>query len=229
MEKNNQNMDINSKISLVLSKITDEKIYSNIMQELFCNGLGNPIKFIDSLNILPKLDANQIKNNFLKNNRLIVSKIKDIIKTPYNDIYKILSCIYGAFLGDAIGAFCEFEEPKEMALSLAYAIMDNPKKEELLVDYIYFYYGAWFNTQPLDFGNTTKSALQLFNFFQFNPNLNSFKDIEKIIFNNNINSLSNGFLMRKSPFIAWLYYRYNVEMNSAFSSIGLLLNGSYGN
>ena len=106
-----------------------------------------------------------------------------------------------------------------MALSLAYAIMDNPKKEELLVDYIYFYYGAWFNTQPLDFGNTTKSALQLFNFFQFNPNLNSFKDIEKIIFNNNINSLSNGFLMRKSPFIAWLYYRYNVEMNSAFSSI----------
>ena len=245
MEKNNQNMDINSKISLVLSKITDEKIYSNIMQELFCNGLGNPIKFIDSLNILPKLDANQIKNNFLKNNRLIVSKIKDIIKTPYNDIYKILSCIYGAFLGDVIGAFCEFEEPNkknstyifrtsntviggvpgqvtddsEMALSLAYAIMDNPKKEELLVDYIYFYYGAWFNTQPLDFGNTTKSALQLFNFFQFNPNLNSFKDIEKIIFNNNINSLSNGFLMRKSPFIAWLYYRYNVEINTAFSSI----------
>ena len=84
MEKNNQNMDINSKISLVLSKITDEKTYSNIMQELFCAGLGNPIKFIDSLNILPKLDANQIKNNFLKNNRLIVSKIKDIIKTPYN-------------------------------------------------------------------------------------------------------------------------------------------------
>ena len=169
MEKNNQNMDINSKISLVLSKITDEKIYSNIMQELFCNGLGNPIKFIDSLNILPKLNSNQIKDNFLRNIRLIVSKIKDIIKTPYNDIYKILSCIYGAFLGDAIGAFCEFEEPKdnsknifstsytviggvpgqvtddsEMALSLAYAIMDNPKKEELLVDYIYFYYGAWF-------------------------------------------------------------------------------------
>ena len=245
MEKNNQNMDINSKISLVLSKITDEKIYSNIMQELFCNGLGNPIKFIDSLNILPKLNSNQIKDNFLRNIRLIVSKIKDIIKTPYNDIYKILSCIYGAFLGDAIGAFCEFEEPKdnsknifstsytviggvpgqvtddsEMALSLAYAIMDNPKKEELLVDYIYFYYGAWFKTDPLDYGNTTKHALKDFDFIKNAPYLQNFKNIETNIIKGNYDSLSNGFLMRKSPFIAWLYYRFYNEINTTFSTIG---------
>ena len=245
MEKNNQNMDINSKISFVLSKITDEKLYSNIMQELFCNGIGKPLKFIDALNILPKLNTKQMQENFINNIKKIILKIKIIIKNPYDDIYKVLSCIYGAFLGDAMGAFCEFEQPNknnsdnifkykntviggalgqvtddsEMALSLAYAIMDNPLKEELLVDYIYFYYGAWFKTNPLDFGNTTKSALELFDFFKFNPNLNNFRNIEKIIFNNNIKSLSNGFLMRKTPFIAWLYYRFYNEINNTFSSI----------
>ena len=245
MEKNYQDMDINSKISLVLSKITDEKQYSNIMQELFYYGIGKPLKFIDSLNVLPKLNSKQIQENFNKNIKLIILKIKNIIQTPNDDIYKILSCIYGAFLGDVIGSFCEFEQPNkqnssfifrtnntviggvpgqvtddsEMALSLAYAIMDNPKKEELLVDYIYFYYGSWFKTDPLDFGNTTKAALELFDFLKFNPNLNNFKTIEKIIYNNNIQSLSNGFLMRKSPFIAWLYYRFNAEINSAFSSV----------
>ena len=224
-------MDINSKISLVLSKIIDEKTYSFIMQELFCYEIGKPLKFIDSLNILPKLNVQQLQNNFRKNIQKIISEIKNIIKTPYDDIYKVLSCIYGAFLGDAMGAFCEFEEPNknnskyifrtdntviggapgqvtddsEMALSLAYAIMDNPKKEELLVDYIYFYYGAWFNTQPLDFGNTTKNALELFDFFKFNPNLNNFKVIEPVINTSNKQSLSNGFLMRKCTFIAWLY------------------------
>ena len=245
MEKNNQNMDINSKISLVLSKIIDEKTYSFIMQELFCYEIGKPLKFIDSLNILPKLNVQQLQNNFRKNIQKIISEIKNIIKTPYDDIYKVLSCIYGAFLGDAIGAFCEFEEPNknnskyifrtdntviggapgqvtddsEMALSLAYAIMDNPIKDQLMPDYIYFYYGAWFNTQPLDFGNTTKNALELFDFFKFNPNLNNFKVIEPVINTSNNQSLSNGFLMRKCTFIAWLYYRFYNEINTVFNVI----------
>ena len=95
--------------------------------------------------------------------------------------------------------------------------MDNPKKEELLVDYIYFYYGAWFKTNPLDYGKTTKNALKEFNFIKNNPNLNNFKEIEKIIFKDNYDSLSNGFLMRKSPFIAWLYYRFSDDIDKAFN------------
>ena len=40
-------------------------------------------------------------------------------------------------------------------------------------------------------------------------NINDFKD--------NYDSLSNGFLMRKSPFIAWLYYRFSDDIDKAFN------------
>ena len=243
MEKNNQ-MDINTSIDFLLSQCTDLQTYSNIMKELFQSGIENKFNYIDSFNILPKKSKEEKMKNFQQNVYKINMYLKTIIKSPSLDIYKVLSCIYGAFLGDAMGAFCEFEQPNkknsakifrldntviggvpgqvtddsEMALSLAYAIMDNPKKEELLVDYIYFYYGAWFKTDPLDFGNTTKHALKDFDFTKNHPNLNKFKDIEIKIIQGNFNSLSNGFLMRKSPFIAWLYYRFYNEINTAFSS-----------
>ena len=242
MEEKNEN--INSKIDLFLSQCNDVQIYSTIMQELFTNGLFKPSKQIVSFQILPNLTENQLNNNFNKNIKKLIEHIKKIIKSQsHDDMYKVLSCIYGAFLGDAMGAFCEFEQPNkknsakifrldntviggvpgqvtddsEMALSLAYAIMDNPKKEQLIIDYLYFYYGAWFQTKPLDFGNTTKIALKDFNFIKNHPNLNNFKEIEKIIFEKNYNSLSNGFLMRKSPFIAWLYYRFSDEIDKAFN------------
>jgi len=242
MEKKSD--DINSKIDIILSLCKDAQIYSNIMQDLFIVGLFKPSKQILSFKVLPNLDEKHLKKNFAKNFKKLIECIKKIIKSPSNnDIYKVLSCIYGAFLGDAMGAFCEFEKPNkenstyifnlqntvvggvpgqvtddsEMALSLAYAIMDNPKKEELLADYIYFYYGAWFKTNPLDYGKTTKNALKEFNFIKNNPNLNNFKEIEKIIFKDNYDSLSNGFLMRKSPFIAWLYYRFSDDIDKAFN------------
>ena len=198
MEKKSD--DINSKIDIILSLCKDAQIYSNIMQDLFIVGLFKPSKQILSFKVLPNLDEKHLKKNFAKNFKKLIECIKKIIKSPSNnDIYKVLSCIYGAFLGDA------------------YAIMDNPKKEELLVDYIYFYYGAWFKTNPLDYGKTTKNALKEFNFIKNNPNLNNFKEIEKIIFKDNYDSLSNGFLMRKSPFIAWLYYRFSDDIDKAFN------------
>ena len=239
-----QNNDINTKISIVLSKIVDEKIYSYIMKELFTYEIGKQLKFINNLNILPKLNETQLQQNFKNNIRKIISKIKYFIQNPNSDVYKVLSCIYGAFLGDAIGAFCEFKEPNknnsrdifkltstviggelgqvtddsEMALSLAYAIMDNPMKDQLIPDFLYFYYGAWFNTQPLDYGKTTKNALELFDFVNFNPNFYHFYKIENEILSKNKKSLSNGFLMRKSTFIVWLYYRFYNEINFTFSS-----------
>ena len=245
MEKNEGFNDINTKISLIIAKCNDANVYSLIMQDLYINGLFNPSSVINSFNYLPILQEKQLRNNFYKNINKIISYIKTTTNYPELDIYKVLSCIYGAFLGDAMGAFCEFEQPNknnskrifkypntviggvpgqvtddsEMSLSLAYAIMDNPMKEELLVDYIYFYYGAWFKTNPLDYGNTTEQALKPFDFIKFNPNAYNFNSIETSILQNNFNSLSNGFLMRKSPFIAWLYYRFYYEINEIFSDI----------
>ena len=244
MEKMKAPIDINTKISHLISQCNNPEMYSKIIGELFVYGIESPSKFIDSLNILPKLGEKEIKNNLIKNMKKIMIAIKEIISSPLHDMYKVLSCIYGAFLGDALGAFCEFEQPNknnskmifkypntviggvpgqvtddsEMALSLAYAIMDNPMKKELLVDYIYFYYGAWFKTNPLDNGNTTQQALIPFDFLKFNPHFYNFNKIEQSIAQINANSLSNGFLMRKSTFIVWLYYRYNNEINIAFSS-----------
>ena len=106
-------MDINDIIDFLLSQCNDLQTYSNIMQELFKNGIENKFSYIESLNILPKISDNQKMNNFKKNINKINTFLKTIIQSPTLDIFKVLSCIFGAFLGDAMGAFCEFEEPKD--------------------------------------------------------------------------------------------------------------------
>ena len=112
MEKKSD--DINSKIDIILSLCKDAQIYSNIMQDLFIVGLFKPSKQILSFKVLPNLDEKHLKKNFAKNFKKLIECIKKIIKSPSNnDIYKVLSCIYGAFLGDAMGAFCEFEKPNK--------------------------------------------------------------------------------------------------------------------
>ena len=231
---------------LILEVITkckeDPQIYSNIMQEFFKNGIEKQNICLDSLNYLPPFKPKELLSNFKRNITKIVNYIKTEIK-PNLDIYQVLSCIFGAFLGDAIGAFCEFEGPNmknhrnifntnmtviggikgqitddsEMALCLAYSIMDMITKNELNSDYIYFYYGAWYKSKPLDIGSTTTKALKFFDFDKFNPNNKQFTFIEKDIKEKNKASLSNGFLMRKSPFIAWYYYRFYSEINNTFN------------
>jgi len=241
---NKEDTDINGKIKNFISQC-DNQSYLNIMHDIFTQGIEKPLISINLMEILPKLNEKDLKNNFIKNINKIVSYLKSIIKYQTLDIYSALSCIYGAFLGDAMGAFCEFEKPNkknsqyifnypntviggvqgqvtddsEMALSLAYAIMDNPKKEEIIPDYIYFYYGSWFKTNPLDFGNTTSIALKDFKFKDYFTNSNNFQTYEGNIIKNNYNSLSNGFLMRKSPFIVWLYFRFYNEISIAFDNI----------
>ena len=137
--------------------------------------------------------------NFKKNIQKIVNSIKNEVK-PSLLIYNVLSCIFGAFYGDALGAFCEFSkcsndnhkkifkttpyfggekgqvtDDSEMAMSLAYAIMDSPSKENLDPNYLYFYYGAWSKSHPIDIGHNTKKALSKFNFNQFHPKRDGFK------------------------------------------------------
>ena len=63
-------------------------------------------------------------------------------------------------------------------MCLAYAIMGNPEKENLNPNYIYFYYGAWYKSNPIDMGHTIEKAFKKFDFNKFNPindNLRMFK------------------------------------------------------
>mgnify|MGYP002624576823 CR=1 FL=1 len=248
---NMNNSLIKEKIEKVVNRCINEEIYSNIMSDFFTKGIVKHSFYLLSLQILSDLTEDEMKNNFEKNIKRLIYCINNEIK-PGLIIYNVLSCIYGAFYGDALGSFCELYEydknnhnkifkqipvfggqigqitdDSEMAMSLAYAIMDNPSKESLDVNYLYFYYGAWSKTDPLDIGIATRKAFENFDFVQYHPKKQGFKNIENNILNNNSQSLSNGFLMRKSTFIAWLFYRFYGEINKAFNEIkdtGPLLN-----
>ena len=232
--------DIKVKIDQVINKcIKEEEVYLNIITDFFTQGINKNSMSLASLQILPYIKDKNLQDNFKKNIQKIVNSLKNEIK-PGLILYKVFSCIYGAFYGDALGAFCEFShfskenhkkifkvtpyfggekgqvtDDSEMAMSFAYAIMDIPFKENLDPNYLYFYYGAWSKSHPIDIGHSTKKALAKFNFSQFLPKRDGFKNIETELYQNNNKTLSNGFLMRKSTFIIWLFYRFYGEINKA--------------
>jgi len=177
---------------------------------------------------------------FKKNIQTIKQKIYSIIKNKDDkaneDLYIILSTIYGAFLADSMGSFCEFTEfnkrnhdmifkktkdtifdlgqvtdDSEMAMSLAYSIMDNPNYNSLNQNLIFFYYVIWYYSNPLDLGITTETALgtidQTFLEQKLDITSNSTfsSSIKKYIYKNNKGSLANGLLMRLSPLLTWFY------------------------
>ena len=242
-ENNMNNNNIKERIEQLVYRCIEDGIYSNIISDYFTQGIVKTSFCLESLEILPHIKEYELKKNFEENIKRIIYCINNEIK-PGLIIYNVLSCIYGAFYGDILGSFCEFSDPNknnhkkifknlpvfggqigqvtddsEMAMSLAYAIMDNPSKETLDVNYLYFYYGAWFKSGPLDIGDTTRNAFKAFDFKQCHPKKSHFKNIEYNIYDNNFESLSNGFLMRKSTFIAWLFYRFYGEINKALSEI----------
>ena len=245
--QNSINMNISpiqEKIDQLVNRcIKSDEVYSNIISDYFTKGIVKTCYFLESLQILPYLKENELKKNFEKNIKKIIYCINNEIK-PGLVVYDALSCIYGSFYGDVLGSFCELSEydknnhnkifkyipafggeigqvtdDSEMAMSMAFAIMDNPSKETLDVNYLYFYYGAWFKSKPLDIGNATKKAFEKFDFQKYHPKKLEFKNIESKIYNDNFFSLSNGFLMRKSTFIVWLFYRFYGEINKAFNEI----------
>ena len=157
------------------------------------------------------------------------------------DFYISLSCIFGAFFFDSCGSHCEFskgdnknhyyiyeeESPQqifkngqitddsEMAISRAFAIMDSKDLSTLNTDNIFYYYGVWFNLQPLDIGLTTQNALMFFDkkkmILNGNEHDNFFFDneIKNTIANLNKKSLANGGLMKISTLIVWFFYVNN--------------------
>ena len=169
-----------------------------------------------------------------KNLRKIYDKIKEITLENNHDEYKAYSTIFGAFLGDSLGSYCEFThyfpsnyknifkgpnvfgcppgqitDDSEMALSMAYAIMDNPDSNNLNSDLLYYYYGNWMKSSPIDIGRTTINALKHFSYENFNVESKGVfeSSVRSLVAKVNHDSLSNGFLMRISPFVAWYYYK----------------------
>ena len=237
-----KNLNIKQKIAeILLACSNNQDIYSNIIKDFYTKGIDKPSIYIQSFG-LSEIKEKDIQKKFKENKKKLVDYIKNIKSNLA--IYKVLSCIYGSFLGDAIGAFCEFHassnknykkifhdppvfqqlpgqitDDSEMAMSFAYAMMDNPLKETIDPNYLYFYYGAWSRSKPIDIGHTTIKAFSKFNFNEYHPKNKNFQNVFNEIFSNNYNSLSNGFLMRKSTFIAWFYHRFYRLVNDAFNPI----------
>ena len=192
----------------------------------------NPHLFQDYFLSLFKNNEKLNLTLFEKNHKKLTSKINSIIsnKDKYNDLYIILSSIYGAFLADAMGASTEFSQKdpnnhnniysengiwksgqitddSEMAMSQAFGILDNYNYKTINQNTIYYYYVLWRESPPLDIGTTTRRALSYLDTDNVNiteKNVFSQKIKAKVKINT-YKSLSNGFIMRASPFITWFY------------------------
>ena len=204
--------------------------YIDIIKDIF----SDP-KF--SFSHIPLKFPKDYLNNFYSHKKLISSKINSIDKENNKDLYNCLSCIYGAFLGDALGSYCEFKkknesnsskifksknvfgkpagtitDDSEMAMSIAYSIFDLPDIKNLNSTYIYFYYQMWLESKPFDIGNTISVALNSGKMEKLESNY--FEKCKDIIKNKNGKSKANGFLMRISPIIVWFYYMNKNEVIS---------------
>ena len=224
MERNKNNG--NKEIEELINKCKKEpSSYIEILQNIFCGNLKN----------LPF--PNSKLSNFHKYQKKIVTKIESLKVEEKEEKYNCLSCIYGAFLGDAIGSFCEFSkankanhykvfkknnifgkpagtitDDSEMAMSLAYSIMDLPDLRKLNSTFIFFYYQFWLISKPFDSGITIRKALQSSQIYDLRSNY--FDKVKKQIQIQNQKSKANGFLMRISPFVVWFYYMNKNEVNS---------------
>ena len=195
----------------------------------------NPYLYTEYILTLLKKNNNLDLTKFNKNINKTKHKIYDIInnKNENKDLYIILSSIYGAFLADSMGSFCEFKpfnknnhlsifninshsifkpgqitDDSEMGMSQAFGIMDNSNYKTLNNNLIYYYYLIWYNSNPLDIGITTRNALNIINLEKNLINITNdifTEEIKNIINNKNHASLANGLLMRISPLLSWFY------------------------
>ena len=189
---------------------------------------------------LLKFNLNGLNLDIIKHNiEEVVDKLESLDEEKEKHKYLCLSCIFGAFLGDSMGSFCEFSRPSkdnhllifgnkygtfapgevtddsEMAMSSAFAYMDAINEDPSKIqDIIYYYFGVWRCSGPKDIGNATSSALRFWN----GQSIEETKFIYKIVKTSNWGSLANGFLMRISTFITYYYYThleniYNIIQN----------------
>ena len=182
-------------------------------------------KFLLNINLKNLKDKNIIINNVKK----IAIIIDEIDEEKEKDKYLCLSCIFGAFLGDSMGSFCEFSSPSkdnhksifvnknnafapgevtddsEMAISAAFAYIDIINEDpSILQDLLYYYFSIWRCSGPKDIGHATQNALRFWNSKSFEETEFNYKMVKGY----NWDSLANGFLMRISTFIVYYYYNH---------------------
>ena len=175
------------------------------------------------------LDNLKDKNIIIKNVKKIANILSEIDEEKEKDKYLCLSCIFGAFLGDSMGSFCEFSSPSkdnhtrifayntgifapgevtddsEMAISAAFAYIDSINEDPSIIqDLLYYYFSIWRCSGPKDIGHATQSALRFWNGQSFQETEFNYKMVKGF----NWSSLANGFLMRISTFIAYYYYSH---------------------
>jgi len=239
---------------LILTPTNNSPLEEINIDELISNFENDPNKYRDYLKKIcmvfsrtKQCDSTvNIKQNFIPNIKKLAKQILSVKKEENHDKYMAYSCILGAFVGDALGDDCEFQEynlknyknimsPKgpwppgeitddsEMALSIAYSIMDSPDLFTLNQKYLFFYHGIWISTAPIAAGAATKNALKLFKYEEHtnliynqteeeeNNNNKIMKDIVDKIYKYNIQTLANGLLMRSSSFHVWYYYIHKEE------------------
>ena len=223
----------------------DDASYHKFMFLLFQNLKENNFPFNNSEKTKEDLIKNMEKNINYLINHIKGLEVKENKENKEEEIYGCLSSIFGSFFGDAIGAYCEFKKPSlqninrifkgnpmfgdspgqvtddsEMAMGSAFAIMENINLIELNSNYLYYFYGLWHISHPKDEGNTTRAALKYFaqiDYTKFNINEDSCNAIFKEIEKKNKKSLANGFLMRTSPIIVFLYFRFKSKIIEAFN------------
>ena len=221
------------KFSFTLESLLSEIEISPITHNYYLQKLNRYCQYID-------------KTQFQKNLNYLIEKILSIspLLTQENDIYLSLSCIFGAFLGDSMGTYCEDKplnklnheriykkesntfltpgtvtDDSEMAMSLGFAIMDSPEIFNLNQNIIFYYYGIWAYSEPISMGNTTSNSLFQFKIEKDNITKNLFSEnIKNKIYELNKDMNSNGFLMRLSTFIVWFYYRNKNNLKIYFSN-----------
>lgn len=216
-------------------------------------------KLIKKLVLNVKLDDEITVKNFNKSILLfteLLDKIRNnqiTLDEENKKIHNALSILFGASLGDAMGAYCEFNSPNnnnhkniwkdispifktgrgqvtddtEMAMSMAYGLLesvheklDDPKFLKFDQLGIPYYYGVWYISQPFDIGNTTRNALHLNNMQdeleKGLENCSLHSDFFRNSSIHNKESLSNGFLMRRTPYTVFLYYFFEMNKDKPF-------------
>jgi ADP-ribosylglycohydrolase len=164
-------------------------------------------------------------------------------------LYYSISSIISAFIGDSMGSYVEFSKPSmnnhnflwtdtnrifgtsrgqvtddsEMALSLILGLCDSlySSSDSLVQDFLAYYYGLWYASEPFDLGITTRKALIDFEnvlekngFIYFSQRKeNKYYDKCKMAAMT-MTSLSNGFLMRHTPLTFYNFWKFENQIIS---------------
>jgi ADP-ribosylglycohydrolase len=140
--------------------------------------------------------------------------------SPNENNHKAIWSATNPIFGTAKG---QLTDDSEMAISMALGIieslskywLDHSQLSNFNFNFISYYYLFWFLTKPFDIGNTTYSALNVKDWKNHLEKDYSNDSLVSKMYKNsqnfNINSLSNGFLMRHTPLTVFLYYFF--EMN----------------